>query len=266
MKKYPKISIVIPSYNKQRYLKQTLDSILQQEYANFEVIIQDGGSTDGSLGIIKEYANKHQKVIRYESKKDNGQLDAINEGVKKTTGDIISFINADDIYLKNCFKTVSKIFLNNPGIVWVAGGGIVINEGGKESESRMQKYFVNIYKNLLLFSNRYSLLLCVNYLMQPSVFVSKQAINKYGPFKGNRQFVAEYEMWLRLGKVIMPIVTQSKLSGFRLAKGNISTTNYHELLREDYRITQKFTNNKLILLIHKLNNIGRILVLKLFKL
>ena len=76
--KPPKFSIVIPSYNKVRFIGQTLDSIVDQKYLNLEVIIQDGGSTDGTLEIIEEFARKYPNIIKYESKKDKGQLDAIN--------------------------------------------------------------------------------------------------------------------------------------------------------------------------------------------
>ena len=123
----PKISIVIPSYDKVRYIKKTLDSIFDQKYENLEVIIQDGGSTDGSLEIINSYLKKYPRIIKLESKKDNGQLDAINKGLRKTNGDIITFINADDMYENEAFKTIANYYIGNPNVLWFVGKGIVIN-------------------------------------------------------------------------------------------------------------------------------------------
>ena len=134
--KLPKISVVIPSYNKVKYIQETLDSIFDQKYENLEVIIQDGGSTDGTLKIIKDYLYEHPNIIKLESKRDNGQLDAINKGLKKSTGDIITFINADDVYEKDSFKLVANNYIENTDILWFVGKGRVINEMGNEIGTR----------------------------------------------------------------------------------------------------------------------------------
>jgi glycosyltransferase involved in cell wall biosynthesis len=93
--KSPKISVVMPSFNKASYIEKTLDSIFDQKYPNLEVVIQDGGSTDGTLEIISGFIQKYPKLIRLESKKDKGQLDAVNTK-GSAGGEIFTFINADD--------------------------------------------------------------------------------------------------------------------------------------------------------------------------
>src|SRR5438105_15536000 len=93
-----KISIIIPSFNKGIYIGKTLQSIIDQNYPNLEVIVQDGGSKDETAVIIKRYAKKNPKIFQWTSKKDNGQLDAIYKGLKKAKGDIITYLNADDLY------------------------------------------------------------------------------------------------------------------------------------------------------------------------
>lgn len=128
----PKISIVIPSFNKAKYIGQTLSSIVNQKYPNLEVVIQDGGSTDGTVEIIRRFANENPEVIRWKSKKDNGQLDAINKGLRKVTGDIFTYINADDIYTHIAFRSVAEAFGKNPNALWFSGRGIVIGETGQE--------------------------------------------------------------------------------------------------------------------------------------
>lgn len=256
MKKNPNISIVIPSYNKEKYIKKTLDSIVSQSYKNYEVIIQDGGSTDGSVKIIKQYAKKNKK-IKWESRKDKGQLDAINKGLRKATGDILTFINADDVYKKNAFQQVADCYKNNPNTIWFAGRGDIINKNGKQIQKA-----VTIYKNILQKINYYPLLLTVNYLTQPSVFISRKAYKKYGPFTGTKNYVMEYEMWLKLGKVQMPTLIDQTISSFRLFIGNKSTIYFDELLRLDYKIASKFTNSKVLMFLHKLNNMARVKMAK----
>lgn len=252
--KSPKISIIIPSYNKGKYIEETLTSTISQGYPNLEVIIQDGGSTDNTLKIIKKYAKNYPYLI-WESKKDNGQTDAINKGLKKATGDILTYINADDIYLPGALYAVGKYFKKYPQTLWLAGKGTNINDRGKEISK-----LVTSYKNFLLTINHYSLLIIVNYLMQPSVFLSRNAYLKYGPFKAAGRNVMEYETWLKTGKEAMPKVINKYLAGFRLAKGTFSMSNYKKILKADDEIAQRFTDNILILGLHWLHNIARVAI------
>lgn len=243
---FPKISIVIPSYNKVKYIKKTLDSIFNQNYSNIEVIVQDGGSTDGTLQIVKKY-----KVI-LESKKDKGQLDAICRGMKKATGDILTFINADDYYEKNTFKLVSEAFLKNPKAIWFAGRGRVVNKDNIE----IAKIFT-LYKNLLLLLDSRFYLLVTNYLVQPSVFYTKNAYKKFGPFTGTSSFVTEYELWIKLFNYQKPVIINKLLSNFRIEKDTKTKMLFNDILYEDEKIITKYTNNKFILMFHKIHNIGR---------
>lgn len=250
---FPRISIVIPSFNKAKYIGITLDSIFTQKYENLEVIIQDGGSTDGTVNIIKSFAKKYP--ISWSSKKDDGQFDAIGAGLKKATGTILTYINADDVYLKNSLKKVAEAFIKNPGANWFAGRGIVIDGGGREIAQP-----VTAYKNFLLKLSSHSFLLSNNYLIQPSVFFTKEAYRKYGPFSGTRNFITEYEYWLKLGRVSMPVVIDSDIAKFRIENSTKTKRMSKALLREDWRIVKKFTNNPLILTLHAVNNVGRLLI------
>lgn len=255
MRNSPKISIVIPSYNKAKYIGETLDSILSQKYPNVEIIIQDGGSTDGSVEIIKSYAKKHPKHVIWISKKDKGQMDAINKGLKKAKGDIFTYINADDVYKSNSFMVVSRLHRKHPNSLWFVGQGDVIDAHRNEISPWVTKY-----KNLLLKINNYQLLLAVNYLMQPSVFISKKAYEQHGPFTGNKKFVLEYDLWLKLGKIKMPTVTNEFLSSFRMSGDNISSVQYNDTLSEDYRIVNKYTKSELLLLLHRWHNRARVYI------
>lgn len=257
--KPPKISIVIPSFNKVRFIGQTLVSIINQKYSNLEVIIQDGGSTDGTLEIIEKYVRLYPTVFKFESKKDKGQLDAINIGLNKATGEVLTFINADDCYMPGAFAAVSNAYLKNSDSLWFAGRGKIINSEGNEIAKA-----VTWYKSLCLLLNFHFLLLIFNFIMQPSVFFTKQGYVKYGPLTGTSKFVMEYDFWLKLSSVSMPVVINKNLSNFRLSGENISSTSFEDTLREDFKVVKKYTSNPLILFIHKLNNWGRVLTINTF--
>jgi glycosyltransferase involved in cell wall biosynthesis len=251
----PKISVVIPSYNKAVFIEKTLESIFIQEYKNLEVIIQDGGSTDRTVEIIKRFSKKYP--IIWESKKDKGQLDAVNIGLKRATGDILTFINADDCYVSGAFTSISNAYTKNYAALWFAGRGIVIDKNGKEIAKS-----VTLYKNLLLSLNSRFHLLATNYLMQPSVFFTRPAYKKYGPFTGTSDFITEYDFWLKLGKISMPVVINKNISKFRIESGTKTKTMSKKLLLQDWKIVNKYTKNPILLALHKLNNLGRILVEK----
>jgi len=252
MLNYPKISIVIPSFNKVRYIGETLQSIVDQKYPNLEVIIMDGGSTDGTLSIIKKYSKKYPKIFSYVSKKDKGQADAINKGLNRTTGQILSYINADDRYEDYALLKIGSFFVKHPNTIWIAGRGRVINEKGVEIAR-----IVTMFKNLLLLLNSFSLLLVVNYLIQPSIFFQKKAFEKYGPFPGTGRVVMEYGLWLRLGRNKMPLVIGNNLSSFRLMKTGFSLKSFKVILEADNSIAKKFIKNPLVYHIHRFINFLR---------
>ncbi len=251
----PKISIVIPSFNKRRFISQTLDSIFSQEYKNLEVIIQDGASTDGTFEILRKYKTRYPNIIKLESKKDGGQLDALNKGLEKCSGEILAFINADDVYEPGSFQKVSNAFTVQPDLFWVVGRSRVINENNKQIAS-----FVTFVKNIFLRANYFPLLLSVNYIMQPSVFLSKRAYQSNRPLVGTKNYILEYDFWLKLAKKSMPNAINVYLSSFRVNRDNISTVYASEILEDDYLITKKYSNNLIILLLHKIFNLIRILV------
>jgi glycosyltransferase involved in cell wall biosynthesis len=257
---FPKISIVIPSFNKAKFIGKTLESIVSQDYGNFEVIIMDGGSSDGTLKIIKEYAKKYPNLIRYQSKKDRGQWDALNKGFAKAKGDILGFINADDVYKKGAFKEIVRLYKLNPEELWFAGRGGVINTKGD-----CIALLPTIYKNFLLSLNMRFFLLITNYLMQPSVFITKKAWRSFGPFVGVGRFVMEYNTWLKISKQKMPVVTDKSISSFRMGGENASSTSFDKLLEADEKIVEKETKNAFILFLHRLHNLGRRKLVKKLK-
>jgi glycosyltransferase involved in cell wall biosynthesis len=122
----PSLSIITPSYNQGAYLEDTLRSVLNQRYPRLEYIVVDGGSTDDSVQIIRGYESE---LAYWVSERDDGQVEAINKGLQRATGDIVAFINSDDTYLPGAFQAVSDFFNRHPDCDWLCGDTVVFGEG-----------------------------------------------------------------------------------------------------------------------------------------
>jgi glycosyltransferase involved in cell wall biosynthesis len=121
----PKISIITPSYNQAQYLEQTILSVLQQNYEALEFIIIDGGSTDGSLEVIRKYDDH---LAFYVSEKDRGQAHALNKGLDRATGEILAYLNSDDLYLPGAFAAVVDYLRDHPECEWLCGDTLMFGE------------------------------------------------------------------------------------------------------------------------------------------
>ena len=124
-----RVSIVTPVYNQASFIEQTILSVFRQDYPSLEYIVKDGGSTDGTVEILARYADR---VSRIESGADGGQADAINTGMRFATGDVLAYLNADDLLLPGAVHYVTRFFENHPQIDVAYGHRILINEHGDE--------------------------------------------------------------------------------------------------------------------------------------
>ena len=181
-----KFSIITPSYNQGRFIKDTIETILSQKYADYEHLIIDGGSTDDTLDILKTY-----KHINWISEPDKGAANALNKGFAKATGDILTWINSDDYYDADVLTAVCDIFENNPDIDFVYGNLTFVNED----------------KTIILKDKtvRYSFDLLVNYyadaVRQPAIFFRRELFNKVGNLDETLKIVFDYDLFLRMLKV-----------------------------------------------------------------
>jgi glycosyltransferase involved in cell wall biosynthesis len=129
MKYAPKISVITPSFNQAQYLEQAIVSVLQQNHEPLEFIIIDGGSTDGSQDVIRKYEDQ---ISYWVSEKDRGQAHALNKGLARARGEIVAYLNSDDLYLPGAFSKVIQYFDEHPNCNWLCGDTLMFGEGQKD--------------------------------------------------------------------------------------------------------------------------------------
>jgi len=177
------VSIITPSFNQARYLEDTIQSVLSQDYKDLEYIIVDGASTDGSVEIILKYADT---LAWWVSEKDSGQADAINKGLRHATGEIVAWLNSDDYYLPGTVSAAVKAFQENPNAVLVYGNMLAVDEHGR---------MINELKyNQLTFED----LLCFQIIGQPAVFMRREALERVGLLDLSYHYLLDHQLWLRI--------------------------------------------------------------------
>ena len=180
----PRITVVTPSLNQGRYLEQAIRSVLAQGYSNLEYVIRDGGSTDGSVDIIRRY---EPWLTRWTSAPDDGPADAINQGFAGATGDILAWLNADDLYLPGALQAIAMAFLRWPDVGLVYGEGWYIDEGGERVEPCR---FVR-----RRFDRRY--LVNRDPILQPAAFWRRSLWEQVGPLDTSLRWVFDWEWFIR---------------------------------------------------------------------
>lgn len=185
LNQYPKISIVTPSYNQGKYLEETIQSVLSQDYPNLEYIIMDGGSTDNSLKIINKYS---EQLAFWVSEKDGGQYHAIQKGFEKSSGEIMTYLNSDDVLAPGSLFTVAQVFSDYGKVQWLSGLPNHIDERSR---------FIDI-KPLPKW-NRYKYLNGdFKYIQQEGIFWRRQLWQKAGGYiSTDYRLASDLELWSR---------------------------------------------------------------------
>jgi glycosyltransferase involved in cell wall biosynthesis len=200
---WPRISIVTPSYNQAQFIEETIRSVLLQGYPNLEYIIIDGGSDDGSVEIIRRY---EPWLTYWVSEPDRGQSHAINKGFKKVTGEIIAWLNSDDVYVSNALARVNKVAENSEAGV-IHGCCKLIDESSRQidirrgptSTYRLWHYWLGFYG-----------------ISQPATFFRRSFLSKAGSLNEAYQYAMDYSLLLKATLITQFVYTDHCLASFRI--------------------------------------------------
>jgi len=202
MSRTPLVTIVTPSYNQAQFLEETILSVLNQDYPNVEYIIIDGGSTDGSVETIKKYGSD---ITYWVSEPDQGQTDAVNKGFEVATGEILAWLNSDDIYYPNAVKDAVDFLFNNPDVGMVYGDCDLIDGDGDiqgQFDARQTHY-----RRLMRGHGN---------IPQPASFWRRSLWDRVGPLDISFQFAMDFDLWLRFARVTEIRYVPQRWAGFRM--------------------------------------------------
>ena len=202
---WPRVTIVTPSYNQAPFLEATLRSVLLQGYPNLEYIVVDGASTDGSREILERY---RPWLAWWVSEPDDGQAHAVNKGFARATGEILAWLNSDDLHEPETLATVARYFAGNPECEILYGRGSYIDvEGIKTADVD----WIRPFNRRLLLTN--------NFILQPAAFWRRGLWEKVGELDPERHWTMDWEWLIRATAFVRPHYLPSRLACWRFRPG-----------------------------------------------
>jgi glycosyltransferase involved in cell wall biosynthesis len=226
-----KFSIITPSFNQAQFIDRAVLSVLNQRGDfDLEYRVLDGGSTDGTLAILRRYESQ----LAWTSEPDNGQVDAINKGLKAATGDLVGWLNSDDIFLPGALQKVVTVFSEHPEIEWVHGCCEIIAQNG-----RPIRRWVSAYKNFRARRHSFEHLLTENYVSQMTTFWRRRVHDEIGYLDASLRYAFDYDFWLRLARRGAPIFLDDRIACFRWYATSKSGSNFEAQFREDEMVSAR---------------------------
>ncbi|MBI5723143.1 MAG: glycosyltransferase [Planctomycetes bacterium] len=228
-----KISVITPSFNHAHYIGRTIRSVLDQPAGRpdcaFEVehIVIDGGSNDGTIDILRSLGPK----IRWVSEPDRGQADALNKGLAMAGGDVIGWLNSDDVYEPGALAAVADVFSAEPQTIWAYGRVKII-----DAQDREIRQWITAYKNRRMRQYNFSSHLAENWISQMGVFWRATAGRQVGPFRTDLHWTMDYDYWLRLGKCWPGRFIDRCLAAFRWHPASKSGSGFTGQFREELSV------------------------------
>jgi glycosyltransferase involved in cell wall biosynthesis len=231
----PKVSIITPSYNQGHFLEATIQSVLAQDYPNIEYIIVDGGSKDNSVEVIKKY---EQHLAWWISDEDKGHADALNKGFARATGELLAWLNSDDIYHSGAVSEAAAFLKDHPEVGMVYGDANLINSTGLVIGQFPAKQ--TDYQRMLRGSV---------HIPQATTFFRADLWRQVGPLDLSLFFAFDYDFWVRLAKVSQVRYLPRLWADFRMHQEGKSVVNDSQCYPDMLRVYQREVGHKISLLL-----------------
>jgi glycosyltransferase involved in cell wall biosynthesis len=224
-----RISVITPSFNQAAFIGRTIESV-QAQRGPFELehIVVDGGSTDGTQEVLRRYEGR----LRWISEPDRGQSDAINKGFRMATGDVLAWLNSDDLYEPGALAAVAEALA--AGARWCFGECRVIDEGDREIRRA-----VSWYKNRQSRRYGFARLLGRNFIPQPAVFFRRDLLEEVGGLGEDYHLAMDYDLWLRFARRADPVFVPRPLAAFRWHGASKSGASYRTMAWECFGIARR---------------------------
>jgi glycosyltransferase involved in cell wall biosynthesis len=248
--RFPSLSVITPSYNQAEYLERTIQSVLGQGYPALEYLVMDGASSDGSVAILERHATAGE--LGFVSQKDGGQSAAVNEGFRRTSGEIIGWVNSDDLYAPGALRAVGSYFADHPEVEWLFGRCPIVDR-----DDRPYKGYVTRYKEFWLRRYSYRRLLIENFISQPAVFFRRRLLDRVGLLNPDYHLAMDYHLWLRMGRVAAPAFVDRELAYFRSSGDNKMSLQWRKSFQEDLEAATDVArgDERLWVALHRLNGV-----------
>lgn len=222
----PLVSIVTPSFNQAEYLEETIRSVLEQDYPRIEYIVIDGGSTDGSVDVIKKYEDR---IAFWVSERDRGQTDAINKGLERAKGEILAWINSDDTYHPKAVGEAVEFLMNHPNVAMVYADCNFIDEQG-----RVIGKFASRQTDYKKLRRGYV------HIPQQTTFFRAAYWREVAPLDPSFYFAMDYDLWVRIAaRAPIKYLPGRTWANFRIHASSKTNVNdergWKEMLRVHYR-------------------------------
>jgi hypothetical protein len=221
----PLVSIIVPSFQQARFLRACLDSVLTQDYEPIEVLVVDGGSTDGTVDILRSYGDR----IWFRSERDGGQCSAINEGFRRSRGEILAWLNSDDFYYPGAVRRAVEALAANPGAGVLYGEGELVDESG----AILWRFPETVPFDLWRLAN------VADYILQPTAFFRREALFQHGLLDDHLHYGLDWELWIRLGKKVPFVHVPDVLAASRIHAATKTATGGFRRLREIFGILRR---------------------------
>jgi glycosyltransferase involved in cell wall biosynthesis len=216
----PLVSIVTPTYNMGRFLEETIQSVLSQDYPNIEYIVMDAGSTDETPAILEKYKDR----LEFHSGPDRGTADAINKGFARSHGNVFGYLNADDTYLPGAISTAMRALASEPETGVVYGDANWVDERGRV----LAPYPVQPFDAALLSQE------C--FISQPAAFTRREAFELAGRMDPRLQYAYDYDLWIRIARLYPMRKVDAVLATSRMHKDNKTVGQRRAVLRETLQL------------------------------